>query len=220
MPATITKTDEPILGSGDGGGRIDDLPGYGGNDGDNRKPEPERQPPPEGYKIGMWLVLTSVTMLFAALSSAYIFNSAQQMPIVMPKVLWLSTAIILASSATIEVARRTLKRRIEGKFRLWIAATTALGFGFLVVQLIAWRHLSESGFYVNRNLHSGYSYLFTGLHGVHLIGGLAGLAFITLRNPAKWTLLRRRVAVDVTALYWHFLSGLWIILFVMLFFWK
>lgn len=217
MPATITKTDEPRISGGDGGKSIDDLPGYGG---ENGKPEPERTPPPEGYKIGMWLVLVSVTMLFSALASAYIFNSAQRMPIVMPKVLWLSTAIILVSSATLEIARRALKRRIEGKFRLWIGVTTALGFGFLIAQLFAWRHLSESGFYVNRNLHSGYSYLFTGLHGVHLIGGLAGLIFITLRNPAKWTALRRRVAVDVTSLYWHFLSGLWIILFAMLFFWK
>lgn len=217
MPATLTKTDEPKISGGDSGKGINGLPGYGGGNG---KPEPERTPPPEGYKIGVWLVLTSVTMLFAALSSAYVFNSAQRMPIVMPKVLWLSTAIILTSSATIEIARRALKRRIEGKFRLWIAATTALGFCFLIAQLLAWRHLSESGFYINRNLHSGYSYLFTGLHGVHLIGGLVALIFVTLRNPAKWTMLRRRVAVDVTALYWHFLDGLWIILFVMLFFWK
>ncbi len=220
MPATITKNDDPILGSGDGGGNLDDLLGYGGSDGDGDKPEPERTPPPEGYKIGMWLVLVSVTMLFAALASAYIFNSAQAMPIVMPKVLWLSTTIILVSSATLEIARRALKRRVENSFRLWIGVTTALGFSFLIAQLIAWRHLSESGFYVNRNLHSGYSYLFTGLHGVHLIGGLAGLLFVTLRNQARWTALRRRVALDVTALFWHFLTGLWIILFVMLFFWK
>lgn len=220
MPATLTTTkhDEPNIG---GGGRdFHDLPGYGGDGGGNRPPEPERTPPPEGYRIGVWLTLTSVTMLFAALTSAYVFNQAQRMPIVMPKVLWLSTAIILASSATIEIARRALKRRIESKFRLWIAATTVLGFGFLAAQLVAWKHLSESGFYVNKNLHSGYSYLFTGLHGVHLIGGLAALAFITLRDQTKWTVVRRRVAVDVTALYWHFLDGLWIVLFVMLFFWR
>src|SRR4051812_407051 len=130
MPATLTTTkhDEPRIGGGDRGHY--DLPGYGGGDGGNHlPPEPERTPPPEGYRIGVWLVLISVTMLFAALTSAYIFNQAQRQPIFVPKVLWLSTAIILASSATIEIARRALKRRIENKFRLWIGVTTVLGFG-------------------------------------------------------------------------------------------
>ena len=220
MPATLTTTkhDEPRIG---GGGRGHyDLPGYGGDGGNSHPPEPERTPPPEGYRIGVWLVLVSVTMLFAALTSAYVFNQAQRQPIVMPKVLWLSTAIILASSATIEIARRALKRRIENKFRLWIGVTALLGFGFLIAQLAAWRQLSAAGFYVNRNFHSGYSYLFTGLHGVHLLGGLVALAFVTLRNLSNWTVLRRRVAIDVTALYWHFIDGLWIFLFVMLFFWR
>lgn len=218
MPATLTTTkhDEPSFG--DGGRGFDDLPDYGG--GDNRPPDPERLPPPEGYRIGVLLVLASVTMLFAALASAYVFNSAQRMPIVMPKVFWLSTAIMLASSVTFEIARRVLKRRNENKFRLWIGVTTLLGVIFLVLQLVGWSELKASGFYLNKNLHSTYSYLFTGLHGIHLIGGLATLAFVTLRNQAKWTTVRRRVAVDVTAMYWHFLDGLWVLLFLMLFFWK
>ncbi len=219
MPATLptTKQDEPAF---DAGGRgFDDLPSYSGGD-DNRPPEPERQPPPEGYRIGVWLVLASVTMLFAALVSAYVVNRAHSMPIEMPRVLWLSTIVILASSLTFEIARRALKRRAEGKFKFWIGVTTVLGLGFLVLQLMAWGQLKAAGFYINKNLHSGYSYLFTGLHGVHLIGGLAALAFVTLRNQAKWTTVRKRVAIDVTALYWHFLDGLWIVLFVMLFFWK
>ncbi|MGH9800081.1 MAG: cytochrome c oxidase subunit 3 [Blastocatellia bacterium] len=218
MPATLTTTkhDEPALGAGGRG--FDDLPGYGG--GDNRPPEPERLPPPEGYRIGVWLVLASVTMLFAALTSAYVVNRAHSMPITMPQVLWLSTVVILASSATFEIARRALKRRVETKFRLWIGVTTALGFGFLILQLAAWSELKASGFYINKNLHSAYSYLFTGLHGVHLIGGLVALAFMTLRSQAKWTTVRRRVAVDVAAMYWHFLDGLWVFLFLILFFWR
>lgn len=218
MAATLTPTkrDEPDFG--DGGRGFDDLPSYGG--GDNRPPDPERLPPPEGYRIGVWLTLASVTMLFAALASAYVVNRAYRMPIVMPKVLWLSTTLILVSSATFELARRMLRRRIEGKFKLWIGVTTVLGVGFLILQLVAWSELKAAGFYINKNLHSGYSYLFTGLHGAHLIGGLAALVFVTVRRQSKWTTVRRRAAVDVTALYWHFLTGLWVLLFVMLFFWK
>jgi cytochrome c oxidase subunit 3 len=58
------------------------------------------------------------------------------------------------------------------------------------------------------------------LHGVHLLGGLVALAYLMARAQGKWTAVRRRVSVDVTALYWHFLDGLWIYLLALLFFWK
>jgi cytochrome c oxidase subunit 3 len=180
----------------------------------------ERTPPPEGYRIAIWLALVSITMLFLTLTSAYIFNRANTHPIVMPRVLWLSTALISASSLTMELARRSLKLRREGGFKLWLAVTMSLGFGFLGAQLIAWHHLVESGFYINRNFHSGYAYIFTGLHGLHLLGGLVALAYLMARAQEKWTAVRRRVSVDVTALYWHFLDGLWIYLLALLFFWK
>jgi cytochrome c oxidase subunit 3 len=199
----------------------------------NKTGEPvivERTPPPEGYRIAIWLALVSITMLFLALTSAYIFNRANTHPIVMPRILWLSTALIIASSLTIELARRSLRLRQEGGFKIWLAVTMALGSGFLVAQLTAWQHLIESGFYINRNFyngnayirnfHSSYAYIFTGLHGVHLLGGLAALAYLVTRAQEKWTAVRRRVSVDVTALYWHFLDGLWIYLLALLFFWK
>jgi cytochrome c oxidase subunit 3 len=190
----------------------------------------ERTPPPEGYRIAILLALVSITMLFLALTSAYIFNRANTHPIVMPRVLWLSTALITASSLTIELARRSLRRRREGGFKLWLAVTMVLGLGFLGAQFAAWHHLVESGFYINRNFyngqayirnfHSSYAYIFTGLHGVHLLGGLVALAYLMARAQEKWTAVRRLVSVDVTALYWHFLDGLWIYLLALLFFWK
>jgi cytochrome c oxidase subunit III len=199
----------------------------------NKTGEPsiaERTPPPEGYRIAIWLALVSITMFFLALTSAYIFNRANTQPIVMPRVLWLSTALIIASSLTMELARRSLRLRQEGAFKRWLAVTMALGLGFLGAQLTAWHHLVESGFYLNteffdgsayiRNFHSSYAYIFTGLHGVHLLGGLVALAYLTMRAQGSWTAVRRRVSVDVTALYWHFLDGLWIYLLALLFFWK
>jgi cytochrome c oxidase subunit 3 len=199
----------------------------------NKTGEPtldERTPPPEGYRIAIWLALVSITMLFLALTSAYIFNRANTHPIVMPRVLWLSTALIIGSSLTIELARRSLRLRREGGFKLWLAVTMALGLGFLGAQITAWQYLVESGFYINRNFyngqayvrnfHSSYAYIFTGLHGVHLLGGLFALAFLIARSQEKWTAVRRRVSVDATALYWHFLDGLWIYLLALLFFWK
>jgi cytochrome c oxidase subunit III len=218
MLSTLTKDKPDILLTGEGGNGLDGHRGDGGDGGDGQ-PQPERYPPPEGYRIAVRLALVSITMLFLALTSAYIFNRAKNHPIIMPHALWVSTALIMTSSMTMELARRNLRRR-EGRFRIWILATMLLGAGFLVAQLVAWRQLVAEGFYLNRNFHSVYAYLFTGLHGVHLFGGLIALGYVTLRASEKWTTVRRRVSVDVTALYWHFLDGLWVYLLVLLFFWK
>jgi cytochrome c oxidase subunit 3 len=168
----------------------------------------------------MWLTLVSVAILFLALTVFYIFNGAQRKPIVMPQILWVSTLLILLSSVTLEIARRGGRRRPGRPFQFWITATMLLGGGFLVAQLLAWQALSEAGFYVNRNFRSGYAYLFTGLHGAHLLGGLLGLVYLVWRRAESWTVLRRRVSVDMMALYWHFLGGLWLYLWALIFFWQ
>ncbi len=221
MATTLTpkQTDAP---STDGGG-FDDVGdgGYGGDDGRGGGGwSNELTPPPEGYSLAIRLTIVSITMLFLALTSAYIFNRARLQPLVTPRVLWVSTSFILASGVTMELARRALRRRLEDRFRLWISATMLLGLCFLGAQIVLWKRLVASGFYVNKNHHSGYAYIFTGLHGAHLIGGLIALAYVMARRPASWTAVRRRVSVDATALYWHFLDGLWIYLLILIFYWR
>jgi cytochrome c oxidase subunit 3 len=160
-------------------------------------------------------------MMFLALTSAYIVNQAHVLPLDFPPVFILSTALILASSLTFEMTRRALRRRREEIFLRWLMVTLGLGFGFLAAQIVAWRHLVTSGFYVNTNRHSGYAYIFTGLHAVHLFGGMLALSYVAWKSKwGSWTAVRRRVSVDATAVYWHFLDGLWIYLLVILFFWR
>src|SRR5262245_13773950 len=106
-------------------------------------------------------------------------------PIATPPVLWVSTSFILASSITVEMARRALRRRLENRFRLWISVTMLLGLSFLAAQIVLWKSLVASGFYINRNHHSGYAYIFAGLNGAHLIGGLLALAYVMLRERSK-----------------------------------
>jgi cytochrome c oxidase subunit III len=220
MP-TLTKDKRDELEIGGGGDLPFDFDGTGGGgNGGGGEPLPEFTPPPEGYRIAMWLTLVSATMLFLSLASAFVFTRASEQPIVTPRALWISTALILASSATMEAARRGLRHRRESQFKTWIVATLFLGVCFLASQFVAWRQLVASGYYVNKNLHSGLAYIFTGLHAAHLIGGLAGLVYVMVRSPQSWTAVRRRVSVDVTALYWHFIDGLWACLLVMLFLWK
>src|SRR5438132_165838 len=127
-------------------------------------------------------------MLFVALSSSYIVRSASGddwHPIVMPKVLWLSTAVILISSFTMEISRRSLKALNDAGYGRWLAITLILGLGFLVSQLMAWRQLVRQGVYMSSNPHSSFFYLFTAAHGLHLFGGILALGYLVLRTTRK-----------------------------------
>src|SRR3954465_8272263 len=99
---------------------------------------------PDRYKIGMWVALAGVTMMFTALTSAYIVranSSNDWKPLDAPRLLWLSTALIFASSLTFEIARRALKRGRSALYNRWLMLTVLLGLGFLASQLLAWREL-------------------------------------------------------------------------------
>lgn len=168
----------------------------------------------------MWLAMVSMTILFVSLNVLYFYNGAGRKPIIMPGVLWLSSGLLVISSLTMEAGRRALRKRSEGRFRIWMMVTLALGLAFLGAQLLAWRALQEAGLYVGSNFRSGYAYIFTALHGAHLLGGLWGMAYILKRRLENWTVLRRRIAVDITAIYWHFLDILWLYLWLLVFIWK
>src|SRR5215813_7261049 len=141
---------------------------------------------PRKYRIGMWVGLASILMLFMALTSALIvrqspaLNGGQRdwIPLEVPVVLWVNTAVLLISSVTIEFARRTLARNDYPGFRRWIVITTALGAAFLAGQVMAWRELAAQGIYVNSHPHSSFFYLLTSLHALHLLGGLVALAYV------------------------------------------
>ena len=138
----------------------------------------------------------------------------------MPHVLWWTTAILLVSSVTIELARRALRRSQYGWFRIWTSLTTLLGFLFLLGQLRAWAVMVNQGVYVYSHPHSSFFYVLTGLHAVHLMGGLFALVLVTISAFRMRITQSKRNAVDVTALYWHFMDGLWVYLFVLLFFFR
>jgi cytochrome c oxidase subunit III len=171
------------------------------------------------YRIGMWVALASILMMFTALSSAYIVRAASSIdwtPLRMPRVLLLSTALILVSSGTLETARR--KWKDIGISRRWLLVTMVLGVGFLASQLFAWRQLVGQGVYLTSNPHSSFFYLLTAAHGLHLLGGLTALAYLGIRNRATQREARSQASADAATLYWHFMDFLWLYLFVLLFF--
>jgi len=117
-----------------------------------------------------------------------------------------------------------LKQNRDSRYGSWLMATAGLGVTFVVSQYLAWRALARQGVYVSSNPHSSFFYLFTGAHGVHVLGGIIALTYLLVRTRKKRNTvvgeLKRVGAADAAAIYWHFMDGLWICLFLLLFFWR
>lgn len=190
---------------GDSGGNGDHGAGRPGSFSDQR------------YYTGMMLGLAAILMLFAAFTSAYVVRkglSDDWRATAFPGILWLNSMVLLASSFTLEKARRW--RQVQARFQGWWWATTGLGMLFLIGQIVAWQELAAGGVYLDTNPSSSFFYLLTGTHAVHLLGGVIALLYLS------WRVWRRNsgglgaTALGVTALYWHFMDGLWIYLFLLL----
>ena len=232
MGTTVTtdvKVTRGGLGAEAGGPGGPSDPGSGGG-GDDWPPGFTREDAiqPNKYRIGVWVALASILMLFMALTSALVvrqspaLNGGQHdwIPIQIPPVLWINTLVLVISSLTMELARRALARNDYDHLKRWIVLTTVLGVTFLAGQVIAWRELSAQGIYVNSHPHSSFFYLLTSLHALHLLGGVLALGYVTANALRMRIGMKQRTAVGVAATYWHFMDGLWVYLFVLLFFWQ
>jgi len=201
----------PPEGRGGGGG------GRGGGDGESQPGAHPRGVSRRIYYTGIWLALAAILMFFMSLVSAYIVrkSSADWRAVVLPRVLWLNTAVLLLSSWALEASHRAWQREDAKAFRGWWAAATGLGVMFLAGQWVAWRELAAAGVYLATNPSSSFFYLLTAAHGLHLVGGLAALLYVLSRD---WLRLRASggVAAEVAGIYWHFMDGLWVFLLLVL----
>ena len=210
---------KPQAGSGGGGGnfREEDF-GDSGRWGD-LPPGTARR----AYRTGMGLALLAISMFFLAFTSALVVRSGLSddwQPMELPALLWGNVGVLLLSSLTMERTRKALSQGLREACNRWLTATTVLGIAFLAGQLVVWRQLVSHGIYIATNPSSSFFYLLTGTHGLHLLGGVLALLYIAWEawhyrlGPAKRTL------VEVTAIYWHFLDGLWIYILLLLWFWR
>jgi cytochrome c oxidase subunit 3 len=227
-------------------GRRDNLPPIpgGGDDGRSDSGAPGYSARLRRARLGLGVALTPILMLFVSFTSALIvrkglptFDPATNsvvhdwMRIPLPTTLFLvNTVILVLSSLTLELARRQLARDVAlspvssipgvslGKERNlpWLGITIVLGLSFLTGQYLAWHDLASRGFFVNTGPSVSFIYLMTGCHAVHLMGGIVALLaaglFVVLRRPLE----SRRIIVDVTAWYWHFMALLWIYILALL----
>jgi len=171
---------------------------------------------------GLLVMLLASGMLFAALSSAFLLRrSAAEDWTATPKppILYVNTAVLFASSGALELARRALRRGARDSFNRYWTAGTEMGVFFLFGQALAWRQLSDLGFYVASTPSTSFFYVFTAAHAIHLFGGLAALIYVEIQalrfelGPAK------RTIAGLSAVFWHFLDGLWLYLMILFTFW-
>jgi cytochrome c oxidase subunit III len=221
MPGTnVVDEIELVIEDIGGGGGNKPPPDDEGGDGDGdsnrrRKPAPTS---PRRYHTAVILAMLSIVMFFMALAVTFLVRkmATDWVPVRLPFMVWVNTIILLASSGTMELARRKqAAANLKGFRTLW-QVTTALGVLFLLGQVIAWRELVDQGFYVSTNPASSFFYIFTAAHGVHLLGGVGALLYVLLRNFDR-TKLTQSVAAEVTSHYWHFMDGLWLFLLALLY---
>jgi len=195
-------------------------------------------------RLGLICAIATVSMVFVSLTSAYIVRrglptfdessrtyfrdwGSVQLPWLL---LGINTALLLISSLSMEKARRNITRSAalapvrsipgisldEERSFPWLGVTILLGFGFLIGQWMAWGELKGRGFFVNTNPNSSFIYLLTAAHAVHLAGGVVAMLWAGATALLHRPIEGRRIAVDVTAWYWHFMAVLWLYIFALL----
>ena len=206
---------KPTFGSGGGfrgalpdGGELRLLQNYSG--------EPTR--------TGIWVGLSAIAMMFAALTSALYVREGSATDwhhIVLPPIIFFNTLALITSSVALEVARRKvsafMRKEESDRSRpmLWLQLTMLLGIVFVVGQYLAWLNLRAQGLYLPTNPNSSFFYVFTGVHVLHVLGGLGGLTRVIAKFRSTTNPLRRST-LDTTSYYWHFMGMLWLYLLFIL----
>ena len=170
------------------------------------------------YPMGTMAIVATVAMLFAAFTAALLVRrtGTDWVQVPLPWIVWLNTAVLLASSAALEVARARVRHGAGQSLVIWLAASGVLGLVFLAGQIAAWRMLAARGVFLPTSPHAAFFYMLSGIHGAHVIGGLAALAW-TLRRALRGAYTpARHAGLNHVAIYWHFVGGVWIYLFIVL----
>jgi cytochrome c oxidase subunit III len=194
-------------------------------------------------RLGLVVGLTGISMIFISFTSAYVVRQGlptldprtnlllhDWFPVPLPRLLFINTGVLLISTFTMELARRQAARKatlaqltvvpgvsVDADEEVsWLALTAVLGLSFLTGQWMVWRALSANGFYVSSSPSSSFVYLLTGMHGVHLFGGVVALLTAGVASALRRPVDSQFVAVDVTAWYWHFMALLWIYILCLL----
>lgn len=179
--------------------------------------------PPGGLYRAVWLVMTAMTVFFLALVYAYLERRRIAEPWFTGPLIGLlgcNTGLLLGSSAALDAARRALRRDHIAATLRWLTVALALGATFLLGQATAWRLLLEAGVYLRQYPDSGFFYLLTAAHAVHLCAALGLMIYVFSRAWRGRLRPDRMIAMDLTAIVWHTLDATWVYIFLVLLLWR
>jgi cytochrome c oxidase subunit 3 len=181
---------------------------------------------PGAAKLGLWLFMGVVSVLFLLLALAYLaraqfedwqaLGGAPWLPLGQPWRLWVNTALLAAGSGALQWAAVAARRGDARGTRIGLGLGGLLAAGFLLGQLWVWQVLAGGGYALAANPANSFFYLLTALHGLHLTGGLAVWGASMLAAMKAGTGERLSLRVTLLSRYWHFLLALWLVLFALL----
>ncbi len=173
--------------------------------------------PPE--KIAVWVFLAVVSVLFMLLIVAYAIRMPYEdwRPVPQLRLLWTNTFVLILASAALQWARYSARHGRMDAMRFGLLSGGAFTFVFLVGQILAWRQLSATDYFSVANPAVAFFYVITGLHGMHLLGGLVAWGKTAARVWGGSDLAQVRQNVELCTTYWHFLLAVWLVLFGLLF---
>ena len=168
------------------------------------------------HKFTLWIAMGSLIMMFAGLTSAFIVKSNQVgwKPVTLPGVFWVSTIVIVVSSATIILAQRAFKNRNLASYRLLMIVTLLLGVAFIGLQWKGFEELWAQQITFKGSGAGQFLYVIFGLHALHVAGGVVALLVMVMRAFFGRVKVYSSVPVEVASTYWHFVDLLWVYLLV------
>jgi heme/copper-type cytochrome/quinol oxidase subunit 3 len=172
-------------------------------------------------KLGIWLFLASEVMLFGALFSTLILlrTGAQDWPhgyeILNVPLATLNTMVLISSSVSMVLSWAALRLHDFKKFRLWMGTTLTLGLAFMVIKAIEYGAKFEHHLYPSTDNFMAIYFTLTGLHGLHVLGGMVVIGYFLAPGSRMWKTEPERFTnrIEIVGLYWHFVDLVWIFLF-------
>jgi len=167
---------------------------------------------------GLWLFLAVISSMFLLFIVSYYTRS--QFPdwekLTDPNILWFNTGLLVLASVALQIASNAAKRDAAGSLRNALIASGLLTMAFVGGQLVAWEQLISAGYYVQGNPSTAFFYLVTGLHAIHLLGGLWYMLLVVIRLNREQQHEKALKSVALCATYWHYLLLVWLVLFTLL----
>ena len=177
-------------------------------------------------KIALGFFIAVVSVIFFLITITFLGRSQLEdfqalagepwQPFSEPTQLWINTGVLVLSSLALQLAKMSCEKEKFSVTLIAVFVGAFFAFAFLLGQLFVWKHLNELGYFVAANPANSYFYLYTSLHGIHLLGGIVALFYVLGKSMRKNMTSELKKSISLCATYWHFLLIIWLLLFALL----